>query len=107
MAAPDRSHLEKRTAVTLFGRAGCPVAADLRVLLDELGIGFEEILLEQDPDPHDACGYVSPSLQINGDRRPTELLVQPGVADVAEALGRHGLRRIKPDGPRRSSAAVV
>jgi hypothetical protein len=29
------------------------------------------------------------------------------VADVAEALGRHGLRRIKPDGPRRSSAAVV
>ena len=79
--------------VTLFGLDGCPVAAALRPLFADLGVPYVEVTLGQPYTPGDACGFVSPTVQISAPRGGPELLVQPSEADLLEALGRAGLVR--------------
>ena len=79
--------------VTLFGLDGCPVADALRPLFDDLGVPYVEVPLGQPHTPGDACGFVSPTVQIAARRGGPEILVQPSEADLLAALGRAGLVR--------------
>ena len=90
--------------VTLFRLDGCPVAADLRALFDGLDVAYVEVPLGPHHTTADACGYVSPTVRLDGMSRGGELLVQPPRAVLLDALYRFGLvpRRAtsaEPDGP--------
>lgn len=87
-------------AVTLLGRDGCTESAALRALLESLDVAYTFVLLDGAPDG-DACGFVSPTVQIAPQRGTPELLIQPSIAAVVDALRGRGLIA------RRSSARAL
>ena len=91
--APASSAPTGVAPVTLFRLDGCPVAAILRPLFAGLGVPYVEVPLGRPHTPGDACGFVSPAVQIHLRRSGPELLVQRSEADLLEALGRAGLVR--------------
>jgi hypothetical protein len=62
------------------------------VLFSDLGVAFTEIPLGQPHTPGDACGYISPSVQIKSGPRKPELLVRPSRDEVVRALQAIGQR---------------
>lgn len=84
--------------VTLLGRDGCAEAEALRSLLESLGVPYTFVLLDGVPadtpvgdGAADACGFVSPTVQIDNRRGAPDLLVQPSIPVVLDALHGRGL----------------
>lgn len=77
-------------AVTLLGRDDCAEAGALRALLESLDVAYTFVLLDGAPDGN-ACGFVSPTVQIAHRRGAPDLLIQPSIAAVVDALRGRGL----------------
>lgn len=84
LPAPDHP------AVTLLGRDDCAEAAALRALLESLDVPYTFVRLDGAPDG-DACGFVSPTVQIAHRRGAPEVLIQPSIDAVVDALLGRGL----------------
>lgn len=90
--APDRP------AVTLLGRDGCVATETLRALLESLGVPYAFVPLNGAPadtpggdGAANACGFVSPTVQIANHRGAPDLLIQPSIPAVVDALRGRGL----------------
>jgi mycoredoxin len=91
---PRRGNPPRTTTIplTVYGRPWCGISQMIRRYLDRMGIPYDYVDLDRDPNAEARLQWLSggrlrtPMVQV-GD----QMLVQPTVQDVARALQRRGV----------------
>jgi mycoredoxin len=81
-----------RIPLTIYGRPWCGISQMIRRYLDRIGIPYDYVDLDRDPDAEAQLSWISGGrLRTPMVRVGDEMLVQPSVQQVARALGRRGV----------------